>query len=49
MTECTEHDLRPEGPSARTGAAAYAAQPSRADARCPALEGHEGKAFVQHK
>jgi hypothetical protein len=27
--------------------AAYAAKPSRADARRPAFEGHEGEAFVR--
>jgi hypothetical protein len=39
--------LRPEGPSARTGAAAGAAKPSRTDVRRPAFEGHEGEAFMQ--
>lgn len=36
-------NLRPAGPSARTGAAAHAAKPSEA----PASEEHEGEAFVQ--
>ncbi len=40
-------DLRPEGPSARMRAAAYAAKPRDADAARPAFEGHEGEAFVR--
>ena len=39
-------DLRPEGASGRMAAAASAAKPSRADARRPAIEGHEGFTFV---
>jgi hypothetical protein len=40
-------DLRPEGASGRMAAAAGAAKPSRADARRPAFEGHEGETFVR--
>jgi hypothetical protein len=47
MPHARSSDLRPEGPSARTGAAAYAAKPSRADARRPASEGDEGETFVR--
>ena len=43
------YDLRPEGPSARTRAAAYAAEPRAADAARPASEGHEGETFVRLK
>jgi hypothetical protein len=46
MSGFRQSDLRPEGASGRMAAAAYAAKPSRADARRPAFEGHEGKAFV---
>jgi hypothetical protein len=49
ITSPARLDLRPEGPSARMGAAANAAKPSRADARRPAFEGHEGEAFVHWK
>jgi len=40
---------RPGGPSARMGAAAYAAKPRAADAARPAIEGHEGEAFMHCK
>jgi hypothetical protein len=46
MSGFRQSDLRSEGASGRMAAAAYAAKPSRADARRPAFEGHEGKAFV---
>ena len=40
-------DVRPEGPSARMRAAAYAAKPRAADAARGATEGHEGETFVR--
>jgi hypothetical protein len=43
------HLFRPEGPSARMGAAGSPAKPRAADAVRPAFEGHEGEAFVHTK
>ena len=47
MPGAQNSDLRPEGPSGRMAAAAYAAKPRAADAARPASEGHEGETFVR--
>ena len=47
MAGAGDSSWRPAGPSARTGAAAYAAKPGRAEAWRPAFEGQDGEAVLR--